>query len=89
MSLRILAYAERFLSRDELKPYTHINEFELQRDFNSTENSTEASTETMVNGTDYQAYLGEPLASYYEQEARGDRTREAGKTGRRRREKMI
>ena len=71
LSSRILAYAERYESRDEPIPYTLINEFEYQRDISSINGSTEASTETRVEGTDYQIYPSQPLASYPMQEARG------------------
>ena len=73
LSLRILAFAERYESRDEPKPYTHIYEFEHQLDFSSTENSTEASNETRVNGTDFETEFCGPWDSYCKQEARGDR----------------
>ena len=77
LSLRILAFAERYESRYEPTPYTLINEFERRRDFVSTENSSEASTETRVERTDYQTYFCQPLASYPMQEARGGLSRMA------------
>ena len=40
LSLRILAFAERYESRYEPTPYTLINEFEYRRDFSSIKGST-------------------------------------------------
>ena len=71
LSSRILAYAERYESLDEPIPYTLNSEFEGQRDISSICGSNETSTETMVEGTDYQTYFCQPLASYPMQEVRG------------------
>ena len=71
LSSRIIAYAERYASRYEPIPYTLSSEFEHQRDISSISGSTETSTETMVEGIDYQINPCQPLASYPVQEARG------------------
>ena len=71
LSSRIIAYAEQYESRDDPIPYTLSSEFEHQRDISSISGSTETSTETMVEGIDYQINPCQPLASYPVQEARG------------------